>query len=422
MARRFAALLACLLARAAAADTPAPVGPEFQVNTYTTNAQRLPSVGMDASGGFVVVWQSWYQDGADRGVFARRFDESGTPQGDEFQVNTTTEGRQDLPAVATNADGAFVVVWRGYTQPTGYEVFARRYDSSGEPLGDELQLTDDFNGESPPAVATRQDSGFVVVWETEYQSGSAYDVFARRYDSAGAPMADGFQVNVTTEYDQTYPAVSMDAAGGFVVVWQTYDAGPAVLGRRFASTGLASSGEFVVADAQEPRYPAVTNDPDGGFFVAWQGYSDGSGSGVFARGFDSGGSPLGDASPVNAFVFRDQREPAVAARGAGDFVVAWQSLGQDGDYYGVFGRALGADGQPIGDEFQVNTETVDYQGGPAIAGNGQGEFVVVWSSYGQDGSEDGVFAQRFAPEPASWTSAALALAVLVLLARTRRSA
>ena len=35
-----------------------PVGGEFQVNSYTTSFQRIPSVAVDADGDFVVVWES----------------------------------------------------------------------------------------------------------------------------------------------------------------------------------------------------------------------------------------------------------------------------------------------------------------------------------------------------------------------------
>ena len=33
-----------------------PLGPEFQVNSYTTNNQWFPSVAADDDGNFVVVW------------------------------------------------------------------------------------------------------------------------------------------------------------------------------------------------------------------------------------------------------------------------------------------------------------------------------------------------------------------------------
>ena len=56
-----------------AAQTPAPQGAEFQVNTFTTDYQRAPSVaGVGSAGGFVVAWQSFTQDGYDEGVFGQR--------------------------------------------------------------------------------------------------------------------------------------------------------------------------------------------------------------------------------------------------------------------------------------------------------------------------------------------------------------
>src|SRR5262249_35719626 len=82
--RTIAVLCACLLAQRALADLAA-VGPEFQVNTYTTGQQLQPRVGADASGNFVVVWGSgsYYEagpDGSRTAVSARRFDAAGSPQ------------------------------------------------------------------------------------------------------------------------------------------------------------------------------------------------------------------------------------------------------------------------------------------------------------------------------------------------------
>ena len=49
----------------------------------------------------------------------------------------------------------------------------------------------------------------------------------------------------------------------------------------------------------------------------------------------------------------------------------------------------------LGGEFQVNTYTTSSQSGPSVAMDGAGNFVVVWQSSGQDGSSGGVFGQRF---------------------------
>jgi len=47
---------------------------EFQANTHTSNKQENPAIAIDDSGNFVVVWNSYLQDGSSNGIFGRRFD------------------------------------------------------------------------------------------------------------------------------------------------------------------------------------------------------------------------------------------------------------------------------------------------------------------------------------------------------------
>src|SRR6187401_288468 len=85
----------CLTATAGAQIQP--LGPQFQVNFYTTNLQIVPVVGSDGAGGFVVVWTSNGSADSDTdssSIQARRFDSNGTPLGTGFQVNSYTLGGQ----------------------------------------------------------------------------------------------------------------------------------------------------------------------------------------------------------------------------------------------------------------------------------------------------------------------------------------
>jgi hypothetical protein len=51
---------------------------------------------------------------------------------------------------------------------------------------------------------------------------------------------------------------------------------------------------------------------------------------------------------------------------------------------------------PVGDEFQVNSITSNYQMLPAVTDDDDGDFVVVWESlFLQDSSGSGIFGQRF---------------------------
>lgn len=134
----------------------------------------------------MTVWRSVGQDGAAGGIFGRRFDGSGIPLGSEFLVNTYTLSSQNGPAVAAEGGGSFF-----------------------------------------------------VAWESLASSGQSVEVFARHFDSDGAPAGEQFQINVLTVDDQHAADVAADAQGNFVVTWQTRDATviiqfpPVVSARRF---------------------------------------------------------------------------------------------------------------------------------------------------------------------------------------------
>jgi hypothetical protein len=125
-----------MAAAATARAQPSPHGPEFQVNGYTTNHQRSPSVAADARGNLVVAWWSNGSSGDDASgysVQARRYDANGVPAGGQFQVNGYTTSSQGSPSVATDTQGNFVVAWwsngSNGSDTSGYSVQAQRYDA-----------------------------------------------------------------------------------------------------------------------------------------------------------------------------------------------------------------------------------------------------------------------------------------------------
>ena len=97
---------------------------------------------------------------------------------------------------------------------------------------------------------------------------------------------------------------------------------------------------------------------------------------------------------VNTNTINNQQYSSVAHTGNGLFVVTWHSYGQDGDSNGIYAQRYNADGTKYGNEFRVNTNTTNFQGYPSIAAH-NGKFVVTWGSNGQDGSNYGIYAQRY---------------------------
>jgi len=219
------------------ASSGLPLGPEFRANTYTTGRQGPPSIAIDASGDFVVVWKSSYPQDE---VFAQRYASMGEPLGGEFRVNTYTTMSQSYPSVASDSAGNFVVVWHSYNQDGALEgVFGQRYESGGSPLGAEFRVNSyTTDRQSHPAVASDASGSFMVVWRSSAQDGSAYGVFGQVYASTGALLGGEFRVNTYTSGNQISGSVAAGPEGHFVVVWSgfsedgSYDG---VFGQRFCA-------------------------------------------------------------------------------------------------------------------------------------------------------------------------------------------
>ena len=399
---RFTLPLALILAPCAAWAQGNPIGPEFRVNTYLTSAQRSPSVASDASGNFVVVWTSYAQDGSSFGVFGQRFDSGGAPMGPEFRVNTYTAGVQYDPAVASDPVGNFVVVWQAFDQDgSSGGVFGQRYASSGSALGGEFRInTYTTYSQSYPSVALDGSGNFLVVWASPNPNPASKDIYGQRYAASGAALGSEFRVN--TALGSTRPSVAADDSGNFVVVWMGDDFSIwGVFGQRYAGTGAPLGSEFRVntytTDFQ--LQPSVASDPAGNFVVVWLSYSTAAGhDGIYGQRYAASGLPLGSEFRANSYFTPNAPTfPMVALDSAGDFVVTWNNFNQDGSFDGVFGQRYGGTGAPLGSEFRVNTFTPDFQTKAVVATDAAGDFVVVWESRYQDGSSDGVFAQRFRP-------------------------
>jgi phosphoheptose isomerase len=386
----------------AAADVWAqhPVGPEFQVNTFTTDNQSFPVVALDATGSFVVAWQSALQDGFGGGVFARRFDASGKAQSAELRASTLTATDADRPAVAMDADGDFIVVWEE-ERSVDEDVFARRYDRYGVPQGPDLLVNTHTGGaQITPAVAMHDDGNFMVVWNGA--DGYGAGTFAQRFDSLGLPLGFQFQINSSTQFNQQDPSIAANPAdGGYVIAWQGFPQDGSYSGifaRRIALFSFVGE-EFQVNTFTPGRQlaPQVDVASDGRFAVVWTSIGqDGSEEGVFGRRFDPSGQAQAVEFRVNVHTQGAQEAPGVAFLANGSFAVVWHDAdGQDGETDGVFSRRYDSAGVAVTGDQQVNTYTTNRQSNPTIAAGG-GDFVITWSSLGQDPDLNGVFAQRYA--------------------------
>ena len=267
-----------------------PVGGEFQVNSYTTESQRLPSVAIGPTGEFVVVWDSKH-DGVAYNIQGQLFSTGGAPIGSEFQVNSGTHGTGAVPSLGVASSGDFIVVWQGFgsvgNDDDGWSIQGQRFDADGNKIGPQIQVNNYTTGNQfAPRLAVGNDGNFVVVWNSFGSPGDDFSqdsIQARRFAANATPMGGQFQVNSYTTLIQRKAAVAIDPSGGFTVTW--------------------TSG-----------FPNPGNDgPDGALF------------GIAARPYLPDGSPASDEFVVNTFTYNNQYRNSVAANSNGEFLVVWES-------------------------------------------------------------------------------------------------
>jgi hypothetical protein len=259
--------------------------------------------------------------------------------------------------------------------------------------------------ERAPAVASSSTTGnFVVVWGSGIGDGSSVGVFGQRFAPDGSKLGGQFKVNTFTSAAQNTPAVAAAANGDFVVTWHSFGqdgSGYGVFGQRYAADGTARGSEFRVNNFtfNHQMSSAVSSAPGGDFVVVWNSQGqDGSLNGVLGRRYAADGTALGNEFTVNSFTPQAQSAPAVATAPSGNFVVVWNSDTQDGNSTGVFGRRFAANGTPQGTEFRVNSFTARAQAFPSVATAANGDFMVVWHSDQVSAFRPHVYARRFAAD------------------------
>jgi len=374
------------------------------VNLTQAGRQDSPAVASDPIGEHVVVWVTSSGTGNDDIMF-QRYDKYGRKLGTETLVNSYTAGAQVNPDVAIDSAGNFVVTWSGAGADDDSGVYAQRYDTFGKALGTQFRVNQFSQSvQSESSVAMDANGDFVVTWTSYGQDSDKDGIFARRYTNVNNQITaqTEFQVNTTTVDRQDNSDVAMDTNGDFIVVWESdlQDGNSwGIYGQRFNSAGQALGGEFRVNNYTTDKQidPRVAMDGTGDFDVVWSSFGqDGNGYGVYARRYNAAGAAL-DANEflVNTTTPNWQYQPDISADKNGDFVVTYSAFGQEGNItkdYGIYARMYKADGSDSGNgEFRVNSITAGDQVTPSVAMDADGDFVVAWT--GPDNDTTGIYSR-----------------------------
>lgn len=314
-------------------------------------------------------------------------------------VNSVSTGDQVAPAVAMAPNSDFVVVWEddssGSDGSGNHDILARGFSAGGCAGFDDLVVnTNPAGHQQSPAVAMDGAGNFVVVWADDHDDNDVFQIYARGFNFDGSERFAAFTVNTVDDGQQLNPAIAMAPDGRFVVAWEddrARDGNAQILVRGFAADGTERFGDRSVhATAEGVRLrPALGMADDGGFVVTWQDDSDANGTfQIHARGFTAEGAERFARLTVNAVDTGQQRNPAIGVASSGAFVVAWEDdQDRDGEYQ-LLARGFGAGGAPGLSEFRVHGTAGGDHLAPSLAMAPDGTWALAWED---DGAADGWF-------------------------------
>ncbi len=146
------------------------VGGELKVNSYTAGYQTSQSVTEMNDGGFIVTWMSSGRDGGYDSIYAQRFNVYGEREGLEFQVNTYTNNNHKSPSVTAMNDGGFMVTWQTYVQEGGWNIYAQCFNANGQKAGAEFRVNSYIDGyHESPKITSLIYGGIVIIWQASDQ-------------------------------------------------------------------------------------------------------------------------------------------------------------------------------------------------------------------------------------------------------------
>lgn len=333
-----------------------------------------------------------------------------------YQTASTDTAKDDWPRIS-HGKGVWIVVWQSSgVFGADYDLLYSRSEDGGVTWDNPKLLNDNgaFDGanedDMEPHVETDGNGNWIVVWSSSNslsgKIGTDYDIlFSRSMDndltwsSAQALNSNAFS-DGTGDHDRE-PQVTADNKGNWVVVWQ-YGGGQGIYG---GGKGTYYSRSGNNGDSWEPQQyipklgggnPHVTTDGKGTWTMVWWAIYTPPGKSkafyILSAVSTDNGKTWSDPPLVLPYGLSpaDSQWPRIASDAKGNWVVVWSS--QD-DFNGIIGPdpdiliAQSIDPSKGWTGLTAVPSATNDSGGtfdftPHIATDRKGNWVVVWSTYG----------------------------------------
>ncbi|MFK3772345.1 beta strand repeat-containing protein [Pseudomonas sp. NPDC089406] len=352
-----------------------------------------------ADGGYVITWEQGGQ------IYLQHYD-----QANDLGFNGVIVGASGHnPVVTADPAGGFVVGWVPDDQ---YTLVLQAFGADGQPSGAQVIVERQDDNSSvrieDAAITVLANGKWAVTWSEELNvswqdaSGSWHfqeggELFVQFYDPVTHTLlGEPGKIDNTVKDNAVYanePSVANLQNGGFVVVWEReLDASDKVdvYLQRYDANGKAVGGNVKVSTSGQASYGAeVAVLQDGSYVVTWTSVDYAKGSDevpvsgdVFMQRYSASGAKLGSVTQVNGDSSEIPGEPAITALKGGGYVITWATSDEAphaGQPSNLYLQVYDKNGAKIGNQ-QAITSDWDNDLFPVVSATADGGFIITWEA------------------------------------------
>jgi hypothetical protein len=176
-------------------STGGALGVNTKINDDAGNADQIaPSILIDVTGNFVIVWHDFRNANWD--IYYQRYTSTGGTLGVNTKVNDDAGTEwQFYPSISMDVTGNFVIVWQDFRN-INWDIYFQRFTSTGAALGTNIKVNDDAGSmhQKNPSISMDGVGNFVIVWQDDRYGQTDHDIIGQRYFSNGNPNGANYLI------------------------------------------------------------------------------------------------------------------------------------------------------------------------------------------------------------------------------------
>jgi len=279
--------------------------------TVASGDHLNPVICSDGAGGAIVAWQTGATIGTND-VFAQRVSAAGGSLWGASGVGVSAAvNAQYMPEIDADGSGGAVVVWQD-TRNTTYDAYAQRLNSAGvaQWTAQGVAVCPGFHGLVSPSIVADGAGGAIVSWQDGRNASTGSDIYAQRLDGAtGAPQwTAGGVALCNASGTQQFTTMTTDGLHGAIVTWNDMRFNNDVYAQRVSGAGTVqwTTDGAAISDASlYQESPTIVTNGAGGALLAWQDSRSLAGWDIYAQNVNADGSlggTLVSVAPIAASV------------------------------------------------------------------------------------------------------------------------